>query len=155
MIYTPENITHLNQGEVFVFGSNYPHGRHGLGAAKLAVEKFGAVMGKGEGLYGQSYAIPTKDENIRTLPLSKIQYYVDRFYITCKYFQDKFFWVTAIGTGLAGLSAEQIAPMFEKFIALPNVALPREFVEIIYNDNQPKLFDEHDSSILYGVDNVQ
>lgn len=45
---------------IFVFGSN-PEGRHGAGAAKIAVQKFGAIYGQGEGLQGNAYAIPTKD----------------------------------------------------------------------------------------------
>lgn len=49
---------------VFVFGSN-PEGRHGAGAAKVARLRFGAVYGKGEGLQGHSYAIPTKDLRVR------------------------------------------------------------------------------------------
>lgn len=50
---------------IFVFGSN-PEGRHGAGAAKVARIQFGAVYGKGEGLQGHSYAIPTKDLRVRT-----------------------------------------------------------------------------------------
>lgn len=49
---------------VFVFGSN-PEGRHGLGAAKVAREQFGARWGIGEGLVGNSYGIPTKDLRIK------------------------------------------------------------------------------------------
>lgn len=49
---------------VFVFGSN-PEGKHGAGAAKVARLRFGAVYGKGEGLSGHSYAIPTKDLRVR------------------------------------------------------------------------------------------
>lgn len=45
---------------IFVFGSN-PEGRHGAGAAKTAVQKFGAIYGQGEGLQGNAYALPTKD----------------------------------------------------------------------------------------------
>ena len=44
---------------IFVFGSN-PEGRHGAGAAKVAREKFGAIYGRGEGLQGNAYALPTK-----------------------------------------------------------------------------------------------
>lgn len=43
------NITPAND-TIFVFGSN-PEGKHGAGSAKVALIKFGAVMGKGEGLY--------------------------------------------------------------------------------------------------------
>lgn len=45
---------------VFVFGSN-PEGRHGAGAARYAVLNYGAIYGKGRGLQGCSYALPTKN----------------------------------------------------------------------------------------------
>ena len=50
MRYTPENITKLEADEIFVFGSNEA-GRHGKGAAKFAMQKFGAVYGVAEGLF--------------------------------------------------------------------------------------------------------
>lgn len=56
-MFTPDSITELKENEIFVFSSNKA-GNHAAGAAKLAVEKFGAVMGEAEGLQGQSYAIP-------------------------------------------------------------------------------------------------
>ena len=57
-LYTPENITELRENEIFVFGSNL-RGMHGSGAARVAMNRFGAVWGKGVGLQGRSYAIPT------------------------------------------------------------------------------------------------
>ena len=51
-------------GTIFVFGSN-PEGRHGAGAAKIAMTKFGAIYGQGEGRQGNSYAIPTKDLRVK------------------------------------------------------------------------------------------
>lgn len=53
---TPEKINRLANNEVFVFGSNAKGLHHG-GAAKIATEKFGAIMGQGHGLQGKSYAI--------------------------------------------------------------------------------------------------
>lgn len=44
--YTPENITELEPDDIFVFGSNLA-GMHLGGAARTAVEKFGAIMGQG------------------------------------------------------------------------------------------------------------
>lgn len=41
--------------EVLVFGSNLA-GRHGKGAAKYALVKYGAVYGVGEGRTGDAYA---------------------------------------------------------------------------------------------------
>lgn len=42
---TPENIQELKENQIFVFGSNM-NGNHAGGAARLAVEKFGAIMGQ-------------------------------------------------------------------------------------------------------------
>ena len=73
MEYTPENITSLDEDEVFVFGSNLA-GMHAGGAARVAYERFGAVMGQGVGMQGQSYAIPTMQGGVET-----IKPYVDDF----------------------------------------------------------------------------
>ena len=53
-------ISELEDNEIFVFGSN-GEGAHFGGAAATAVNKFGAKMGRAEGLQGQSYAINTMD----------------------------------------------------------------------------------------------
>lgn len=96
---------------IFVFGSNLS-GIHGAGAARQAHKNFGAIWGKGFGIQGQSYGIPTKDEQIETLPLSIIKVHVDYF----KLFADENmllnFDVTRIGCGLAGYTDVEIAPMF-------------------------------------------
>lgn len=110
--------------EIFVFGSNLA-GRHGKGAALFARQKRGAVYGQGVGLQGSSYAIPTKDERISTLPLDRIEPYVREFIRFATERPDLSFQVTAIGCGLAGYSPEQIAPMFEG--APANCRLPDEF----------------------------
>jgi|ERR1700760_3137016 len=125
MTYTPEKITELKDNEIFVFGSNEA-GIHGAGAAHLAYTKFGAIWGKGVGMAGQTYAIPTKNKNIQTLPLYKIERYVNKF-IAYAVFSPQFdFLVTKIGCGLAGYSIEEIAPLFKK--KLPNnIILPKEF----------------------------
>lgn len=53
------NLEKLKENQIFVFGSN-PSGNHGAGAAKAAM-KFGAWYGEGRGLYGQTYALVTKN----------------------------------------------------------------------------------------------
>lgn len=123
---TDYNIKELSKDEVFVFGSN-EGGNHGKGAAKTAM-KWGAKYGIGEGLMGRTYGIPTKGADLRkSLSLSKISYYVDRF-ITCAKQQPQLtFLVTAIGTGLAGYTPEQIAPLFLKAIPVENIHLPKSF----------------------------
>ncbi len=96
---------------VFVFGSNEA-GVHGAGAAKFAYEKQGARWGKSYGHHGDSFAIPTKDEYIETMPVDRIRQYVEGFLAYAKGHRKLKFKVTAIGCGLAGLKHEQIAPMF-------------------------------------------
>jgi len=121
---TPEKITSLKPQEIFVFGSNLA-GRHGAGAALLAAQRFGAKRGVGEGPTGYCYAIPTKDENIQTLPLREINCYVIEFLNYANMNPGLTFLVTKIGCGLAGYSVEEIAPMFHK--VPKNVILPVEF----------------------------
>lgn len=98
-------------GEVFVFGSNLA-GVHGAGAAKVANLKYGAKYGKGFGRMGQSYAIPTKNIRIETLPIINIADWVKFFKDYVKTVPEETFFVTRIGCGLAGYTDDQIAPLF-------------------------------------------
>ena len=95
---------------VFVFGSNL-QGIHGLGSARTAKTRLGAIQGAGEGFTGHCYAIPTKRTPYEVLSLPEIASYVDRFKLVASK-RDHLFYVTAIGTGLAGYRDEEIAPMF-------------------------------------------
>lgn len=123
--YTPENITKLGEDEIFVFGSNL-EGLHLGGAARTAVEKFGAKMGQGVGLQGQSYAIPTMQGGVET-----IKPYVDEFIDLAREWDQTTFYVTRIGCGIAGFSDEEIAPLFAEAMDLYNVRLPESFVKVI------------------------
>lgn len=114
--------------EIFVFGSNLA-GRHGAGAALHARKEHGAIYGHGRGLQGNSYAIPTKDHNVKTLPLNEIKFYVNTFLLFAKENPDMIFNVTAIGCGLAGYKPYDIAPMFKDHTE--NVRLPKEFQEVL------------------------
>lgn len=106
-----QDRTLSEHGEIFVFGSNLA-GRHGAGAAKIAAEQYGAMYGIGFGFWGNSWAIPTKNFKIKTIPLNIIEEYI---YMFVKYTHDhpnnKFF-VTRVGCGLAGYKDEEIAPLF-------------------------------------------
>lgn len=106
---------------VFVFGSNMA-GRHGKGAAAIARMQYGAIYGVGEGIQGSSYAIPTKDEWMRVLLLSRVKGNVDRFINYAAKNPKVVFKVTAIGTGLAGYSHDDIGPLF--YFAPLNCILP-------------------------------
>lgn len=107
---------------IFTFASNLS-GRHGAGSALEARKKHGAIYGQGVGLQGNSYAIPTKDENLKVLPLNIIKNYVDEFIEFAYNNPDKDFHVVKIGCGLAGYKEEEIKPLFEN--APVNVVLPK------------------------------
>lgn len=96
---------------IFVFGSNLA-GMHGAGSARAAVEKYGAEMGVGVGRTGDSYAIPTKDWQIKTLPLKAIEPFVTDFKLYAAMHPELEFEVVRIGCGLAGFTDAQIAPFF-------------------------------------------
>lgn len=118
---TPDFITELRPDEVFVFGSNLT-GSHGGGAAYVAWRKFGAIMGQGVGLQGQSYGIPTMQGGVET-----IRPYVDDFIAFAKAHPELFFYVTRIGCGIAGFRDEEIAPLFAAAKDVPNICLPESF----------------------------
>lgn len=113
--------------EIFVFGSNLA-GRHGKGAALHAMS-LGAIYGRGEGRQGDTYAIPTKDRFLRTLPLTSIKHYVSHFFAHAREHPNDTFRLTPIGCGLAGYRHEQIAPFFRH--APANVILPDEFKAVL------------------------
>ena len=115
---TPEHINHLQPGEIFVFGSNL-RGMHGGGAALAAWRYFGAVMGQGVGLQGQSYAIPTMQGGVET-----IKPYVDDFIEFARQHPELTFLVTRIGCGIAGFNDEDIAPLFKDAHDIDNIVLP-------------------------------
>lgn len=116
--------------EIFVFGSNLL-GIHKKGAALTALEKYGAKLGQGIGLQGNSYAIPTKENPRRTLDLCSINKFVADFILYASYTPEHNYSVTPIGCGLAGWRPEHIAPMFHRVFDLKNVKLPKEFVEFL------------------------
>ena len=107
--YTPDNISSLGEDEIFVFGSNLA-GNHAGGAARVALERFGAVMGQGVGIQGRSYAIPTMQGS-----LESIKPYVDDFFELAEEWDQTTFLVTRIGCALD----------------MYNVVLPESFVRIL------------------------
>lgn len=131
------NIT-PDANTIFVFGSN-PEGRHGAGAAKIAREQFGAIYGQGEGLQGNSYALPTKDlrvkENrgLRSIPESQIIESIRKLYDVAKQNPSKQFKIAHRNTNSASLNGYtglEMIDMFLKAGSIPsNIIFSKEWVD--------------------------
>lgn len=126
MNVTPEWISELRDDEIFVFGCRRS-GRHFEGAAKFAWENFGAILGQGEGLQGQSYAIPTAG-----VGHGWIRHAVNRFTEFASANPELKFLVTPVGCGLGLWDYDDIAPLFRNASKLPNVWLPEAFWNELY-----------------------
>jgi hypothetical protein len=111
---------------IFTFGSNGA-GHHGAGAALTAARHYGAKRGTAEGLQGKSYALPTKDAQLKTLSLARIAEHADRFMAFARSRPDLQFQLTRVGCGLAGYTDEQIAPLFRD--APDNVLQPCRWLD--------------------------
>ena len=127
---TSERIVGLKENQVFVFGS-IRSGIHGAGAAALAT-RWGAKYGIGEGLQKHTYALPSVDVGIsRALSANEMKPHVNKFIECAIGYSHLIFLVTEVGCGLAGLTPEEVAPLFTKAIDLPNVHLPLRFWKVI------------------------
>lgn len=122
---TSNFITELKPGEIFVFGSNL-RGAHLGGAARIAMDKFGAVFGQGVGLQGQSYAIPTMQGGPETM-----KPYVDEFITFAKEHTEYQFLVTEVACGIAGFTPIEIAPLFVDAVDVENISLPQRFWNVL------------------------
>jgi hypothetical protein len=116
MIYT------LKQNEIFVFGSN-TGGYHGAGAALLAKQKFGAIQRRGEGLMGQSYALPTlkflftnRGQKFKLIKRTheELAGSVANFIECASVNSNLTFLLTKVGCGLAGYSEGYMKSFFTK-----------------------------------------
>ena len=146
--FTPDTIDFLCPNEVFVFGTN-PNGEHTSRAARTAVQKFGAIDGKGEGLLGQSYAVPVHKHR-RSLMVAAVR----RFINIAKNNPNKKFLVLAIGCGAAGMDAAFVALMFRNAIDIENIYLPKLFIDelIKYYQIGVEISDDCTTLISFPVD---
>lgn len=132
--FHPDNI--IPTGDwIFVFGSNEA-GRHGKGTAKVARIDFRAEYGVGRGRTGQAYAIPTKDTQLRVLPIRAIEPAVREFISYAKTHPELNFFVTRVGCGFAGCKDEQIGPLFSDVPS--NCSMPsdwRRYLEYARNES--------------------
>lgn len=131
------DIETLKTNQVFVFGSN-TQGRHGKGAALVAVQKFGAIYGQAEGLQGKSFAIITKDLTKQKHPSrtpEQIKAQIKKLYDFALLSDDKEFLIAykATGSNLNAYSAKEMAEMFNGFKIPENIVFEQEFSKLIIN----------------------
>jgi hypothetical protein len=111
----------MKKKQIFVFGSSFG-GRHVKGTALTALKKHNAVWGMDTGPQGDSYAIPTQDENGHPLPLNRIRGNIEYFVKYAQLNPDDKFIVSRIGCDNGQYIDADIAPMFRA--APKNCTLP-------------------------------
>ena len=128
--FTPENLNYLMPNEIFVFGSNR-QGKHYSGAAKIANDKFGAKFGQGYGAQGQSFAIATVDFSTPQREKVSIEHIIFQIHQLFHYATEnsnQVFYLTAIGTGIAGFTIQEIADVLIDLTIPMNLRLPMSFL---------------------------
>lgn len=121
----PATITHLNEDEIYVFGSNV-RGNHDFGAALIAKNLYGAIDGQAEGRQGSSYAIPINGNSLEGIRLA-----ISRFTDYAALHPEKKFMITINGCENAGFKMQDIALMFRYAYILGNVYIPKSFFSFI------------------------
>lgn len=106
-------ITELKPNEIFVFGSN-KNGYHAGGAAKIALDSFGAIWGIANGFQGQSYAIPTLSKKMEKMPLISIQNQLEILVWIAERMPTVTFYLTDIGCGIAGFKIDELESILPK-----------------------------------------
>lgn len=128
-------ITVLKPNQIFTFGSN-TQGRHGLGTALLARQKFGAIYGQAKGRQGQSYAIVTKDLTKNKHPSVSKEEIIEQiieFYEYADKNPELEFCIAYTGSGknLNGYTPNEMAEMFWMDIIPFNIIFEQFFYELI------------------------
>ncbi len=150
------NITPSND-TIFVFGSN-PEGRHGAGAARVAQQSFGAIYGQGEGLQGNSYALPTKDlritknKSLKSISEKDIIKSIKKLYNTASKNPSKQFKIAFRNqlneVTLNGYSGEEMINMFLSAGTIPsNIVFSKEWVN---SGKFANISTNADSNIIKG-----
>ncbi len=164
-----------NKNTIFVFGSN-PEGRHGKGAALIAKEQFDAIYGKGEGLQGNAYALPTKDLKIKenngykSIKSEQIIKSIKKLYEIAKENPNKLFKIAYRNTNkysLNGYTGYEMIDMFNKAGDIPNNIIPsKEWYDTnkwninsneqtkLINNNTDKIKNSLNSGAMYDVKNM-
>ena len=112
---TPENITSLNDNEVFVFGTNH-NGTHNVTAMN-----FGAIKGQNEGIQGKCYAIPVSND------INQVLNAIANFLKYATEHPEIHFYVSNIGWDNDGCNTNIVSHTISPCIKYENVSLPACF----------------------------
>jgi hypothetical protein len=129
-------IKSLQPHQIFVFGSN-TEGRHGKGAALVALKNFGAKYGQAYGRQGQSYAIVTKNLRVRNHPSIERDFIEEQIKWLYKYatqHSELEFFISYSGEGvnLNSYTPKEMANMFSLGKKIPsNVIFEEKFQELL------------------------
>ena len=128
-------IYKLNPNQIFVFGSN-TQGRHGAGAAKIAVEKFGAIYGVASGRQNQSYAIITKDLTKYKHPSISKERILEQIKILYEYakeycYNEYYVVYSGEGENLNGYTPLEMSEMFNSFEIPDNMVFEDKFYKLM------------------------
>ena len=109
---TRDNITRLAPDEIIVVGTNLA-GAHGGGAAAQAHRDFGLEWGVGQGLSGQTYALPTLGRKLEKRNDEQLTMSIRKLWKCARENPGKIFLLTKVGCGIAGYDEEYIADKFK------------------------------------------
>ena len=139
-------LNELPENGIFVFGAN-TEGRHGLGAAKVAREKFGAIYGR-TGLMNKSYGIITKDLTKKVHPSIDTETIVDqieKLYTLAIMTPEKDYYVAYSGEGknLNAYSPQEMADMFRTkgFLIPENIIFEEGFSKLIFKYSEADILE--------------
>jgi len=106
----------LKPNEIILAGTNI-QGKHGKGLALYARQHFGLKLGHSRGLCGQAYGIVTKDltKGLCSIPLGEINSQIRELNSYTHNHPHLTFYLTPIGSGLAGYKLEDIEALFDKY----------------------------------------
>jgi hypothetical protein len=131
---TPQVINTLRQNEILVFGSCLD-GQHRFGEAKAALQ-FGAEINKSFGLVGQTYAIPIRHRDYKTLlAINEVEKHIDNLLKFARRKHELIFYITAVGCEQKEHGHRIMAQLFKDFLELENVYLPMQWLKIL-NEKQ-------------------
>lgn len=84
-------------------------------------------MGKGEGLWGRSYAFPTLGKDMKKLSDEDLKYGIYKLYICCYEHPGKEFLLTKVGCGIAGFEEDYMRSLFLN--PPKNLRLPEDWIK--------------------------